>query len=39
MKAPKGYKWESREMCELRCKRCGEIVRAECVDIHEMKHS
>lgn len=22
------------DACELRCRECGEVVRAECVDLH-----
>lgn len=34
MEPPAGFVWEQRDAMRLRCERCGDIVRAEVLDIH-----
>ena len=35
MTPPDGYRWHQRDALELRCEACGDLVRAEIVDLHE----
>jgi len=34
MTPPAGYEWAQRDAMRVRCTRCGEIVRAEVLDLH-----
>lgn len=32
--APPGFSWKQQDAMELWCDDCGEVVRAECADLH-----